>query len=480
MFRYQWRAFWRRALRTERVKFYLSVVVLVVWSTAGALLNGLARAASDLAAGRTASMDTLLLTLSLAWLVVLSERLNVSLSNERLRRFPLTVRSLLTLRLSSLFLSPITWLATLVSVLGLAPLLSARHPVPGILAAVVFFALAIGIGVSVSQLLDVARRTKGIRVVVMALGAAVFAFALTVLQRDASPLRASLVAANPATLVTAVAMATTPSAMIVPVLVLFLSGTVVWSLLRWSFVRGLYNQATETTAQRATSIARLPGRLGPLVQKEQRRIVTVLDIWMGLLPVVFAVALSFSISLSSTVRQAIVVIVCALNINATLNCLGLDRPAGLTRYLILPIRGRDLLMAKNVSAMVIMTMQLALVLAIGAWQSGVMQLGGDVLVAIVVLLAHLAWGNLVSVFEPRRAEPRKFSSGGDPVTMVVSVFVGSAPGVAVIVLLGNGSPVSPLAIAAIVLLTIAAYYGSLQFAGRSFERRVALISRRLA
>ena len=352
IFRYQWRAFWRRVLRTGRVKFYLTVLALLGWITAVALPDRLSRAAGELAAGQTASMDRLLLVLCLLWLVVLGEDLNVSLSNDRLRRFPIDVRSLLALKLSSLFLPPPVWLVTSVSALGLSPLLSARHPLLGSLAALFFFALTIGVGVSVSQLLDIARRRRRLRFAVAALGAAV-PFAVASLQHDASPLSASLIAANPATLVTTVAVATTPSAMIVPVATLLVSGALVWSLLLWSFARGLYDDAAEPTAHRATSIAWLPGRLGPLVQKEQRSIRTVLDLWVGLLPVLAAVALALSTSLSSTVRQTIFVIVCALNANVTLNCLGLDRPAGLTRYLILPIRGKDLFLAKNVDVMVV-------------------------------------------------------------------------------------------------------------------------------
>jgi len=478
IFPYQWRAFWRRVLRTGRVKFYLSVLALVGWVTAGALPERLARASLDLAAGQTASMDRLLLVLCLFWLVVLGENLHVSLSNERLRRFPTPVRSLLALKLSSLFLSPSVWLATIVSLLGLLPLLSARQPLLGILTALFLLALTIGVGLSVSQLLDVARRRR-LRFAVTAFATAVLLLAL-VSQGGASALSSSLAAMNPATLVTTVAVATTARAMIVPVTALLVSGALVWSLLLWSFVRSLYDERTETTARRATSIARLPGRLGPLVHKEQRSIRTVLDLWMGFLPVIAAAALSLSISLSPTIRQAILAIVCVLNANVILNCLGLDRPAGLLRYLIFPIRGKDLLFAKNVAVMVVVALQFAPLLAIGAWQSGLMQLAAEIVVATVLLLAHLAWGNLVSVFEPRRTEPHRFASGGDPVTAIVSALIGSAPGVAVIVLLQSDSLATMLSIAAIILLTIAAYYGSLRYAGSSFERRIELISRRLA
>jgi hypothetical protein len=425
-------------------------------------------------------MDGLLLVLCLAWLVVLGEDLHVSLSSDRLRRFPLDVRSLLELRLFSVLLSPIVWLATIVSLLGLSPLLSAPHPWLGVLAAFFFFALTIGVGMSVSQPLGIALQRTRLLGAGVALGAVAAAFALPLVYHDARPLIASLMVWNPATLVTTVAVATTPYAMAAPVATLLVSGAAVWYLFLWSFVRGLHGGTSERTALRATSIARLPGRLGPLVLKEQRSVSRVLDLWMGLLLVVAAAALSLFAPLSSTFRQAILVIVCALNANVTLNCLGLDRPAGLTRYLILPIRGRDLFLAKNMAVMVVVAVQLALLLAIGAWQSGVMQLGAELVVAMVLLLAHLAWGNVVSVFEPRRTEPHRFASPGDPVTGLLSALIGSAPGVAVIVLLPSDSRATALAIAAIVLLTMAAYYSSLRYAGRSFERRIEIISRRLA
>jgi len=152
----------------------------------------------------------------------------------------------------------------------------------------------------------------------------------------------------------------------------------------------------------------------------------------------------------------------------------------LTRYLVLPIRGKDLFLAKNAALMVVVAVQLMPLLAVGAWQSGFVQLGADTLVASLLIVAHLAWGNVVSVFEPRRTEPHRFAAPGDPVTASVSALIGSAPGVGVIFLLRSESRLAALAIATIVLLTMAAYYGSLRYAGKRFERRIEIISRRLA
>jgi hypothetical protein len=108
-----------------------------------------------------------------------------------------------------------------------------------------------------------------------------------------------------------------------------------------------------------------------------------------------------------------------------------------------------------------------------------LQLGAEIVVVIVLLLAHFAWGNVVSVFEPRRAERRRFMPSGDLLTLSMSVLIGSAPAVAAIVVLQSGSRATVPAVAVIVLLTLFAYYGLLRYAGESFERRIEFVSRRL-
>ena len=128
---------------------------------------------------------------------------------------------------------------------------------------------------------------------------------------------------------------------------------------------------------------------------------------------------------------------------------------------------------------VLVTLPLTVLVAIGAWQSGVTPLGADIVVVVVLLLAHFAWGNVVSVFEPRRAEPYRFAPSGDLLTLLMSVLIGSAPAVTVIVVLRSDSRTTAAAIAAIVLLNVLAYYSSLRFAGSSFERRIEFVSRRL-
>jgi hypothetical protein len=456
--RYQWRAFWRQIVRRRRIQFYLTVLALGGGFIVFALPALLSRASGELAAGQDAPMTQLLMWLCLLWLAVLGESRDVSLSSERLRRFPLDVRSLIAIRVLSMYVSPIVWMVMFVSLLCLFPFLSAPHPLLGSLCAVILCALTIGLGMSISALVA-ARSMAAFVVAASALGIA---------------------AANPAALATTAATATSPFEMAMPFGTLTLAGAGVWSLLRWSFPRSLDVSVTRRRARRSTRVARLPGRLGPLVEKEYRSALRIPDLWMGLLPVLAGTALSLSPLGSSTLRLWVIALVCALNLNVTSNCLGLERPAGLARYLIFPIRGRELLLANNAGRAAALAVQLALLMAVGAWKGSPAELGSEVMVAGVSLLGHFAWGNIVSVFEPRRAEPYRFAQGPDPITALVSAVFGGTQGVAVIVLLRSDSPLAALAIAAIVLFTMACYYGSLRIAGASFERRIEIISRRLA
>jgi len=440
----------------------------------------LSNASEELAGGQTRSMQQVLIGLCLVWLAVLAEGRDGSVTSERLRRFPLDVPSLIAIRVLSLWLSPIVWMVTIASLLSLLPFLYARHPLLGILAALFLYAVTLGLGMSASAL-RVVCSTGAAVAVAAALGIAAVLVGLALVQHEwAAYLRAGLVMINPAALATTAAMATTPVDVAWPLGTLALAGAAVWRVLLWAFPRSLEAGATRSSVRRSRRAAWLPGRLGPLIRKEHRAVLRMPELWMGLLPVVVAVVYSFTALASPTLPLLAVALTCALNLNLTSNSFGLDRPAALTRYLILPIRGRDLLLAKNVGLAGALAMQVAPLLAVAAWQGGGGELVGALVVTGVSLLGHLAWGNIVSVFEPRRAEPYRFVQGPDPVTALINMALGAAPGMGVIVSRLSASPLVPVGIAAIVLGTIAWYYGSLRYAGASFERRVEIISRRLA
>ena len=474
--RFQGRGFWRRMLRREQARSYL------VWLTLGGgfiafkLPALLSRASGELAAGQTASTHQLLIAACLLWLLVLGE-VQDGLTSARLRRFPLAVRELIAIRILSLWLSPLVWMVTVASILILAPFRAAPHPLLGILCAGLLYAVTIGVGMNLLAL-----RTLRLTGTVLAFVGVAVVLALAFVQYDWVPRApAGLARLNPASLVTTAAMATTPVEVVIPLGLFFLLAATAWSVLPRTFPRTFEASGPRPfAARRGQRRTWLPGRLGPIIQREHRSVVTIPDWWMAFLPVLVGIVYSFTALGSTTLRLSTIAIACALNMNLTSNCLGMDRPGGLTRYVIFPIRGWDLLLAKNVGVACAVAIQVAPLLAIGVWMAGAVELGAALIVAGVSLLGHLAWGNVVSVSEPRRAEPYSMVQGTEPVTVLINMAVGGAPGAAVLALLSSASWLATLAIAAIALATLAWYYRSLMHAGVSFERGIEIISKRLA
>jgi hypothetical protein len=480
--RYQWRACWRRIIRTRvRVQFYLMMLLVLGWLFFIGLPPGLSRAAQELAAGHTTSMDAVLAVLCLLWLFVLVEDATVSLTSRHLLTFPIGVGSLLGVRILSLFCSPVALLIALGSLMSLWPFLSARHTVLGGIAALLLFALALGLGMSVSQLLSVAESRRKLLVPVAIFSIAVGAFLFhRGLQGINDQLRAGL-AFTPPHLVAAVAVAATPAAIVIPLITLLAISAPVCALLVWSFRRSLFSQAAQRAAGRAVgSVLWFPGRFGGLVRKEQYYFRRLLDSWVGLLLVLAISVASLFGPLPPIVPQSIILIVFALNVNAIMNCFGLDTVSELNRYFILPLRGKDVLLVKNLGLTVIVAAQLALLMLTAAWRSGPVEAGAETLEAAVLLFSHLAWGNLVSVAAPFKMQFYHFGSSDAPLTALAGTTIGSAPAVMVLFFLHSEASWSALGMAVMLLLVMGVYLASLHYAGRRFEHRRHIIAERLS
>lgn len=481
IFRYQWRAFWRRFVRTRHsAQFYLTVFAGLGVVCATILPKALLRAAEELPAGQTTSMDAVLWLFCALWLLVLVEDASVSLTSRHLRTFPIGVGRLLAVRVLSVFCSPVAWLVGVGSLTGLWPFFFAHQTVLGSAAALLLFALALGLGMSVSHVLGVAELRRKLlapaAVISIALGAVFF----TERVHGTEQWRAALLFMPPH-LVTAISVAPTLSATMSPLVALAVIAVAVWFLLSWSFRRSVFGQPGKPAMGRtAESVLWFPGRFGGLVRMEQHYVRKLLDVWPGLLLVAAVSVASLFGPLPPIVRQSIIVLVFVFNTHLLMNCFGLNTSAELNRYAILPIRGTDVLLVKNLGLAVVVAAQLVLLILTAVWRSGLLEAGAETLEATVLLLSHLAWGNLASVVSPFKMQFYRFASGGPPLTATFGSTIGSAPGVVVIVLLQSESPWAGAMIASVLLLVLAIYRVSLQYSGRSFERRRHLIVNRLS
>jgi hypothetical protein len=147
LLRHQWRAYWRGIIREgNHIQFYLFVLTPLAYLIFIKLPPALQRAAQDLSTGLTGSSELILLLFAGAWLLLPFEDSNHSFSAKHLLSFPLHLIELLALRILSLFISPLALLVLLGSLLSLIPFSRARHPLPGLASALLFFLLALLLG----------------------------------------------------------------------------------------------------------------------------------------------------------------------------------------------------------------------------------------------------------------------------------------------------------------------------------------------
>jgi hypothetical protein len=463
----------------DRTQFYLLAVAVLMWVLVGLLPARLSRAARELSAGQTTSMEAVLLIVCLVWLVVLLEPPTFSMSSRQLLRFPLNVRSLIAVRVLSLFCSPVALLALAGSVASLAPFLSAPNPALGIVAAVLLFGVVLGSAMSVSHLLSVGEWRYTLLLPLAVVGLAVGAILAADRQHGIDALRAAT--AFVPHLVTAAAVGGTPRAALLPVVGLLAVGAPVGCLFVWAFRRSLFSEQRPRAAGRGTEpVFRLPGRFGGLVRKEQRYFRKLLDPWMALMIVIVVSAVSFFLTASPLVRQLAMLVVIGFNFNLIMNGFGLDSGIAVHRYFIFPIRGRDILLVKNLGLLVIVAAQLSLLTLVAAVKSGIVEAGVEILEAAVLLGSHLAWGNIMTVSRPFRMQFYRPASSGDPLTVQAGLLIGSLPAVAMIRLLRSDSALAPAGIALIVLMVAGAYRASLHYAGRLLELQRHIISFRLS
>ena len=477
--KYQWKAYWRRFMRAGQLTQSDMLLLLLL----GALLifklpPVFRRAARELAIGQTVVMDQLLFALAAAWLYPRIEIAIISINPKDLIRFPLTINSMLLVRIGSFFISPAAMIITAGSLLGALPLHASPRPFIGIAAAILFFVMAASLGLSLSHMMSSAalriRLMIVTAIVIVPLGAVLFAGG-----REAPRRLASIVQFTPMRLVTSAATAPNYRTALLSLMTLTGCAALTLLLLRWSFSRSLSDQETNRPrSNRAASLIRFPGRLGGLVRKEQNYFRKLPVVWIGLL-ITLAYSQIFWFGPPHPVSfQAIILIVFSINMSLPANSFGLDEPPEINRYLLFPLRGRDILLGKNLGFAIVVGLQLSVTLPFAFWRLGWREVSFGLIEAVALSFAYLAWGNMDSVSAPYKMRFYRDTGGGSIFDALIAMTVCSLPGVAIIYLTRFNSELLAVKIASLLALTALVYLGSLHFAGRKFERdRQKIISR---
>jgi len=119
---------------------------------------------------------------------------------------------------------------------------------------------------------------------------------------------------------------------------------------------GLYDRLREGRPERYAFryVPVLPGRLGGLVRKNIRQMLSALDPYVALALSAGGCAYRFLTANRDPDAVVIIAIVVGIALSTSAQCLfGLDRPDGIVRYRLYPLRGWEILLAKGIAYMAI-------------------------------------------------------------------------------------------------------------------------------
>jgi hypothetical protein len=320
LLKYQWRAYWRRFSRGGgQALSQVLLSLLLGWMIFIKLPPLLLEAANDLALGKTERTDEILLAFGFGWLFLLHEDTNISIAAKNLIRFPLSVSTLLAVRVLSMCISPVVMMIVIGSLMSLFPFLKARNPVMGIAASILFLSLAAIVELCLSHLMRIPAWRKGLlaasAIIIIPLGASLLASGDQIRQR-----LLSMKTFTPAQLATSAATSVSLQSVLISLLLLLVFTATAFFLLLWSFRQSLSAQQINRSSWiRKIDIIRLPGKLGGLVGKEQRYFLKTYFPWLGLL---FALACSLALlknAIPPIVFQSAILLVFVTDFDLTTN-----------------------------------------------------------------------------------------------------------------------------------------------------------------
>lgn len=483
---YEWRAYWRRFSRAGLRAGNQGVILILSIFIAIKYLQLLVNASANVEKGNPKLLVQLLGAIFFVWLFPVGSSARQTFASRTWLHLPLSLGERFTIRTLSLLIPPSAWLVVLGSLAICYPLAHARNPFAGMLAGLLFIAMAWLTGLTISHLLSFVAWRKLLWIAVLGL---LTVAGLHVIRRGTTNALLSLQFA-PATLVARAAMGdvgaggiTQWPTTLVSITTLGLLSLVAGLAAFWSLKKSL-EAIPQTASQRVlvVSASFLPGRLGGLVGKDFRYFRRLLDTYLGLAAAILGcVYLTVADAPSAGVFWSFIVATFLGNAAVAFNGFGLDNRAGLDRYALLPLSGKSILLSKNLAYVMIVLAQILPMLVIAGWKLGVVTSALALVQAVALACAYLTWGNWMSVNHPLKMQFFRFAnSGAALVDAMGGVFFGSLPGIALIFLWQTRGTQAVGATALIMLLTAGLYFLSVRRFGKRFDQNRERIAEALS
>jgi hypothetical protein len=467
--RIQWRAFWRRFRRVghlnagnQGILLILSVLILARF------LQTLRSAAIDLPQGKTRVFESLLMAIFFVWMFPLTTSARTNLTIRKLLHLPLTLKELFAIKATTLLMPPYAWIIIGGSLAICYPIIRARNPTAGVLAALVFIAFSALTGLTVAQLLSLSAWRKFFFAALLLAGLVVS----YLIQQGRTERWITLSSYLPTTLVTRATIGQRPWMAVFEIALL---ATAAFFASLWSFKKNL-EVTPKGRSQKITVFSswRIPGPAGGLAAKDFRYFRRMLDPYLGVLAAAIGSFYLITVEVASAgFFQVFLMSVLVFNAAPAFNSFGLDNRAGMDRLRLLPVTGRTILLSKNLALIMIVSIQIAPLILLATWRLGVLIGLLGIVEAASMAAMYMAWGNWMSVNYPTKMQFFQFSSSNEQVIEVLAgIIFGSFPGMIAIYVLHTSGLKAAWKIVLVLLCSGLIYLISVWHVGARFDRKV--------
>jgi hypothetical protein len=473
--RFQWLSYYRRLFRPGNLAGYnLLFVGFLCWMFFSRLPHLLLEASNGLSAGRPEKLEFLLLGIVLIWLFPLIEDSQYCIRSHGLLHFPFSLKALFVIRILSLLIAPTAWLIVIVSLSAFYPFVLAHNPIISMIAMLLFIIMSACIGLTLSHLIGIAEWRRKLFLTIISLCitfVGMFYYGVS----GFSP--RDVLAFSPIYLLVTTAISHNIAKAFAAVIVMLGLTTITLYLAFWSFHQSLFSQAQHLSQSFIAGRIIFPGRLGGLLNKDQKYFWRLLDSYLGLLVgAIFCLYLFQANAPSWRALTVVLIIIFISNTSIAINNFGLDSTAGLNRYIIFPLSGRSIILSKNLAYLAVMAFQAGLVILLGFWRLGLTAGTLGLIAAALLSLSHMAWGNLMSISRPFKMQFYRFSMGVSPLEDLCGTIFCSLPGVLIALFVDPGETRDFWKVVLAALFCISLYSASILWAGKQLEERWDKIS----
>ncbi len=384
----QWKSFRRNFLKKRQThrRYFLALFIFLPFYIIS-YFHFLLDTATNLSHGKTQDFETLALVILAAWtlLPLVSNNTYLPITAPRLNAFPLSTPQLFLVECWGFLLQPVSWVVVSASLSLLVPL-AAAAPWLGIPAGMLFGLIGFSFALFLKNSFYEARGFKRLFPAAL-LGGLVFSVYSGGKKFLPSAWLAAIGGGRKETLFF----------LLLLLLLLFPATYAAYSVFAKRLKVG-EGENFRGEAKLFWRIVSMPGKLSGLFQKEFFYFCRSWNIWLGF--IVVGLYLYYLVTVPEVVPDSmfiVVLFVLAPNAGFTLNAFGMDSRGGVERFMLLPLRGWQVLLVKNLAFLAVVSMQVLVFFAGALGRVGWKLALGGIIEVSVVLLILLTWGNAFSI-----------------------------------------------------------------------------------